>query len=191
LTRDNPTVLTLRVIEAIERTGARYFVVGSLASIVHGQPRATLDSDVVADLHAAQVPQFLHTLGTDFYADEVAIADAVRSGRSFNVIHMPTAFKVDIYGLTNDAFAQEEMRRRRRESLQSEPIVEAFVATPEDVVLSKLRWYRDGGEVSDRQWGDVLGVLRVQQGRLDQAYMRMWAKRLGVVSLLDGALTDD
>lgn len=190
MTPDEPIAITLRVIDAIEHVGAPYYVVGSLASIVHGQPRATFDSDLVADLRPTQAGAFVQQLGPEFYADEVVIADAARSGRHFNVIHVSTGFKVDVYTLSDDPFTREELRRRRRELLQDDPSVEVFVATPEDVVLSKLRWYRDGGEVSDRQWGDVIGVLRVQAARLDRTYMQEWAKHLGVETLLQRALDE-
>ncbi len=97
--------------------------------------------------------------------------------------------KVDIYVLSERSFDRESFRRRRSAQLEDRPEAAPYaIETSEDTILHKLEWYRAGGEVSERQWGDVIGILRVQLGALDHEYLRRWAQQLGVADLLDRAL---
>ena len=180
----------LLVARAFESLGLRYLVGGSLASSLHGVPRSSNDADLLAEVPGARAGEIAALLGGDFYVDADAIRDAVRGGGSFNVIHHETGFKVDVFVLTRDAMLQEEMRRREEHPVDDAGETRAYFATAEDTVLQKLAWYRRGGETSDRQWSDVLGVLKVQAERVDGDYLRRWAARLGVSDLLERALRD-
>ncbi|MGE5552058.1 MAG: hypothetical protein ACM3ZC_16225 [Bacteroidota bacterium] len=135
---DGPLVVTLLVISALEAVGADYFIGGSLASGIHGLGRATMDADLVAPLGEGQVQALIDMLGPDFYADAGMIHEAIRLQRSFNLIHLPTMFKVDVFILGASPFHAEQMRRRRRELLDPATGETAYFAAPEDVILAKL-----------------------------------------------------
>lgn len=182
--------VTLRVAGALERLGVPYLVGGSLASSLHGFPRATQDVDIVADLRMEHVPGLVAELEKDFYLDEPAIRDAVERRSTFNVIHLETMFKADVFVMGNDEATALEMERRRSFPLPGDPPARVVVASPEDTVVQKLHWYRLGEHVSERQWSDALGVLKVGGRRLDREYMRRLAAALGVTDLLDRALRE-
>ncbi len=171
------------VVEALERLGVPHFIAGSVASSLHGVPRSTIDVDVVAQLRTEHVAPLAAALAPSYYAEADVMLEAVRRRAMFNVIHLPTMIKVDIYAV-GGRFSSSEMSRRFRGALVPGGARTFALATAEDVVLHKLVWYRDGGNVSERQWGDVLGVLRVKGRSLDRAYMDEWAAELGIADLL-------
>ena len=184
-----PIAVTLRVIEALVDLGVPYLIGGSLASAVHGVARATADADLVADLHLEHAEPLAQALGDAFYVDVEAIRDAIRHRSHFNVIHLETVFKVDVFVNKQRPFDQAQFERRAAQIVATDPERSVYVASAEDTVLTKLESYRLGNEVSDRQWRDVLGVLKVQGERLDAAYLRRWARALSVEDLLEKALT--
>lgn len=188
-----PTSDALRVCrevaEILERLGIPCLVGGSLASSLHGIPRSTDDADLVAELREDHVEPLVAALGSRFYVDADHVREAVRRRSSFNVIELETMFKVDLFVLGDDAAAREELARSQRFEL-AEGAGEIPVASPEDTVLQKLRWYRLGHEVSDRQWQDALGVLQVQGKRLDRTYLERGAAALRVQDLLERALQE-
>ncbi len=185
-----PIGVTMTVINALEDLGVRYVVVGSLASAVHGVVRATIDADLVADLDLDDVEPLAKRLNAAFYADQKMMRDAVRCRASFNLIHLETTFKVDVFVAKSRSFDQAQLTRRESHLLSDALKARAYVATAEDIVLSKLEWYQMGGCVSDRQWRDVLGVLKVQGDRLDLDYLRGMAVSLDVTGLLTQALAE-
>lgn len=180
---------TALVVDALESVGAAYRIGGSVASSALGVPRSTLDVDLVCELEPAQVDAFVARLAPHYYVDADMIRDAIRRRASFNVVHLETMTKVDIFIRKEGAYDREVFRRGTSKRLE-EGAREFMLATPEDVVLRKLEWYRLGNEISERQWLDVLGVLRVQGETMDLAYMRKWAPFLGVDALLDRALVE-
>jgi hypothetical protein len=177
----------LRMARALDELGVPYFVGGSFASSHHGLPRSTQDADVVADLREEHVGPLLERLRGEFYVDDERARDAVARRASFNVIHLATMFKVDLFVLADEPHAREELARRQPLALAPGTLA---VASAEDTLLHKLRWYRLGGGASERQWGDALGILKVQGRLLDRAYLDRWAADLGVADLLARAFAE-
>jgi hypothetical protein len=172
-----------------DRLGVGYSVVGSVASSAHGVARATLDVDVVADLPARLVDDLFEALQADYYVDRDAVSDAVKRHAMFNVIHLETMLKVDIYVLGDRPFDRQSFSRRMPMPLEERPDARIYrVDTAEDTIVHKLEWFRAGGEVSERQWGDLLGILKVQGGGLDLRYVHRWCADLGLGDLLERAL---
>lgn len=177
------------LVAAFEDLGIEYQVGGSVASSLHGLPRSTLDVDVVADLRPHHVGPLVRQLADEYYVAAEAVRDAIRRSASFNLIHQATVLKVDVFVLKARAFDQAAFRRGVVDTLPTSAVARSFVfETPEDVILHKLEWYRLGNELSERQWLDVLGVLKVQGAALDEDYMGRWAAQLGVADLLERAL---
>jgi hypothetical protein len=176
---------------ALIRAGATYYIGGSVASSVHGVPRSTLDADLVADLAPSRVAQFTAELRTCYYVDEEAVRRAVDTRRSFNAIHLPTGLKVDVFIRKDRPFDRVAMDRAVDSQLCEDDSERTFrVATAEDVILAKLEWFRCGGGTSERQWADILGVLRVGSGRLDLDHLDRFARELSVLDLLKRAKTE-
>jgi hypothetical protein len=175
------------VVDALQALGVAYAIGGSFASAVHGVMRATMDVDLVADLNPEQVEPFVQALGHVFYADSEMIRDAVRRHASFDLIHLDTAFKVDVFVARPRDFDRAQLARRQLYALSQDPERVAYVTSPEDTILAKLEWYRLGGEISDRQWRDVIGVLKTQGQQLDRDYMEGMASELKVADLLNRA----
>jgi hypothetical protein len=182
------TRITLFVTQTLEHLGIPYAVGGSLASSLHGVMRSTLDVDIVADMQPEHIQPLVEALSKEFYADDEMMRDAIEHQSSFNLIHYETAFKVDIFIRKSRAFDQMQLDRRRLSVIASDPEESVYVTSPEDTILAKLEWYRMGGEVSDRQWRDLLGVLKTRAGELDLEYLRKWAAELHVSDLLERAL---
>ncbi len=187
------------VIAEFERLGVPYYIGGSLASSAYGVARATLDADLVADLQSDQVAPFITALQPTYYLDEMAIREAIQYRSSFNLIHLATMIKVDVFITKARPSDAEAFRRIRREPLDDEDDATSAhasvarryaLASPEDVILAKLEWYQLGGRTSERQWGDILGVIKVQGPALDEVYLRQWAAALNLADLLQRALDE-
>ena len=184
------TEVMLKVIEALEELDSPYLIGGSYASSAHGIARATMDIDILAAIPGKQAGALAAKLEPEFYADELAIRQAIIAKRSFNVIHLETMFKVDVFISKRDPFDVTQLERRQLEIVCRDPERSAYVASPEDIILSKLRCYRQTNERSERQWSDVLGVMSVQADRLHLEYLKHWAIELGVSDLLERALAE-
>jgi hypothetical protein len=152
------TVLSL-VANVLEQQRISYVLFGSLASSIHGMYRSTADIDIVADVHSEQVIPLLIALQKDFYVDEHAVRDAIERRRSFNAIHFDSVFKVDIFIPKSDEFSRKQIERRELRKLAPDVEQMVYVATAEDTILAKLRWYNSGGRVSNTQWTDVVGII--------------------------------
>lgn len=186
MTAQNPYQVALLVARRLEGLGIPYVIAGSIASTIHGEPRATLDVDVVILLRSSQTSDLCTTFERDFFVDRQGLREAVRT----TMIHRDQHVKVDLYPRPDSGINAEERRRAHRVRLTEGADSEVSVQSPEDTVLQKLVWYRKAGEVSDRQWRDVQGVLKARLRTLDHDYLRTWAAELGVADLLQRARRD-
>jgi hypothetical protein len=172
----------------LERLGVAYYVGGSVVSSTHGIPRSSLDVDIIADLAPKHVTPLVDALKSLYYIDARMIQDAIARRSWFNLIHLATSFKVDVFAVKDRTYDRVVLDRIRKTRVYAEnPSTELFLASPEDIVLAKLEWYRLGDEVSERQWNDVMGVLKVQGDSLDRSYLAKWAAELNVADLLEQA----
>jgi hypothetical protein len=176
------------VLRVLGDLGVRHFVGGSIASSAHGVARASVDGDVVAELGVAHVAPLVAALRDTYYVPEERIRDAVARKASFNLIHLESMLKVDVFVSRDRPFDRRAFERSRPASTGGAGGATLPVSSAEDVVLAKLEWYRRGGEVSVRQWTDVMGVLQVAGSALDLPYLRHGAVELGVGDLLQRAL---
>jgi hypothetical protein len=181
--------IALRVAQAIEATGGAYFVGGSLASSLQGEPRATNDIDIVLDLPIGRIGQLVAQLGADFEVDTDMLRDALLHGRSCNIFFLPEVMKIDLFGVGSGPYDQQEFERRRRVPVDASGGT-LVLKSPEDTVLRKLLWHREGGGVSDRQWRDLVEVLRVSGAGMDFDYLSSWARRLALTEAFDRALVE-
>ena len=185
-----PLEVTLKVTNVLEKLSVPYLIGGSLASTLYGMVRTTQDSDIITEMGPEHIQPFVAALENEFFIDKEMIAESIQHNSSFNIIHRETMFKVDVFIPHPRPFHQSQLARAQRQTFNLESEISANFASPEDTILSKLEWYRMGGEVSDRQWRDILGVLKTRSGELDINYLRKWANELKVSDLLERALTE-
>ena len=185
----DPVAVALIVSGILDALGIRHTTGGSIASSIAGEPRSTVDIDIVVDIDESQVAALVSALSSEFYVDERAVLRAVRTRGIVNAIHQDSQLKVDIHVAGGTPLDQQQLQRRTPVELGAGRVL--YVHPPEDILLQKLRWYRRGGETSDRQWRDILGIVRVQGDRLDRRYLLEHAPTLGVADLLARALQDE
>ena len=178
--------VVLRVVAALDSCRISYTVGGSLASSFSGEPRASIDADILVSMAESQVPCLIHALGDEFYAESHSLGRAVHDRTNANVIHRPSSTKVDLFIARTELDAQQ-LARRRRVQVASEPDQFIFMHSAEDILLQKLHWFRLGGEVSERQWRDVVSIVRVQGARLDRSYVWTMATGAGLTDLVERA----
>ena len=180
-----PFLIVAKLAHVFDELAIRYVVGGSLASSIYGIPRATQDVDLIAEIKLSHVEAIANALSEEFYVDVEMIRDAIKRRASFNVIHLETMFKADVFIGQGDAWSREEMMRARAEQIDL-PDGKAIIhfASPEDTLLHKLTWYKLGNQISERQWNDILGVLKIQGESLDDDYLERWAELLEVSDLL-------
>ncbi len=170
---------------ALDALNVPYRIVGSVASSSQGMLRATLDVDLVVQLEQTHIIHLVARLGSDYYADPQGIHEALARGSSFNLIHLETMLKLDLFPLGKREYDRVSFAR-----VQTLELAENFMVnfkTPEDVVLGKLEWFEAGERVSERQWRDIVGLLKVQVKRLDLEYLHHWAGVLNLTELLEQA----
>lgn len=181
----NESLQVLREVMGVFRAmGIPTAVGGSMASSLHGIPRQTQDADITAEPFPGREVEFAAHFDEAYYVDVEMIRSAMRRRASFNVINLHMGFKVDVFIRGDRPFDLSAMQRRGPKPLSASPDDVVDVHSPEDTILMKLDWYRIGGEMSDRQWADILGVLRVQAGKLDDTYLDHWANELSLNDLL-------
>jgi hypothetical protein len=175
-----------KIVAVLEHLDIGYAVGGSIASSLHGYNRMTDDADITAEPFADRTDLFLAAFDpAEYYVSPDALREALRTRSTFNILHPASGYKIDLFIRKDEPFEQAAFARRRLYPIPEIPGKPVLVHSPEDIILFKLRWYRLGGETSDRQWNDILGVMRTQAGRLDDAYLDHWAADIGVKDLLD------
>lgn len=191
VTEESGLLSALRpVIAEFQRLNVRYYVGGSVASSFHGASRSTLDVDVAAELDESTALRLIDALKDQYYISETAVREAVRLRTCFNLIHLASSYKVDVFVSRDRPFDRQAQERAVHEALGDADPVDTRIASPEDILLAKLEWFRLGDETSERQWSDLLRVALLQKSRLDLAYLRHWAQELGVLDLLERLLSE-
>ena len=189
----DPIKLAALIGQIFDRLAIPYFVSGGLASSILGETRTTIDANIAILMSDKRlIPQLIEIMQTDFYISEIAVEDALNDRTSsFNLIHLQSALKADIYPIRdNDLFRQSAITRRQKINLADSPELSFNICTAEDIVLQKLIWYQTTGQISQKQWRDILGVLKLQGERLDFQYMRYWSEALRIVQLLENAYNE-
>lgn len=188
---ESPLDILLFIARVFDELNVRYVVVGSFASSVRGMTRATNDVDIVADLRPDLASHFISRVEGSFYVSEPGVRRAIDEHRSFNLIHFDSSFKVDVFIPPPGGFGWQQLAHRQAEEIDpQEGATRVYVSTAEDTILAKFLWFRQGGEVSTQQWSDILGVIKIRRGVLDEGYLREHAQRLRVSDLLERALAE-
>lgn len=179
------------IIETFNKLGIKYHIGGSFASSAYGVPRATADIDLMADISSKDISEITSCFGHLYYLSETSIKNAISNKTSFNLIHLGSILKIDIFIPKSRAYDKEVMQRALSKKLEIDNnILTFYLKSAEDIILTKLEWYRLGGEVSERQISDILGVLRVQTDNLDFVYLKKWSVELKVDDLLEHVLEE-
>lgn len=178
-------------IKALDSLSISYYIGGSIASSIFGLPRSTMDIDIVADIQSFHISRLKQQLEKAFYIDEDMIKGAIDQLSSFNLIHLETAIKIAVFIQKKDPYQESVRKRKRKDTLvENDETSEFYFSSPEDIILNKLLWYEMGSRVSERQWLDVLGVIKVQENTLDTDYLKSWAEKMGVNNLLVDAFKE-
>ena len=172
------------VAKALQSMDVRFYVGGSVASSYHGASRSTLDVDLVADLKRENVELLVDELQSEYYLSSSAIIDAIERVSCFHLIHLSSSFKVDVFIFKNRDFDKASMTRAKLGKVDSQSEFEVPIASAEDTILSKLEWFRLGNEVSERQWDDVVRVMKVLGDHANHEYLMRTAANLNVEDLL-------
>ena len=178
------------VIDCFEKLSIAYYIGGSVASSAYGIARATMDVDLVAKVEIHQLNHLVKALETDYYINAETVRDAIHRSASFNLIHLETMVKIDVFIEQNRPYDSKAMARRQYDTLDEKSSRRFYLSSPEDIILGKLQWYHTGGRVSQQQWKDVLGILKVQAGKLDVEYLKLWASKLNLSDLLNLSFED-
>ncbi len=177
-----------RLIRVLDTLDIPYAIGGSMASSTYGMRRFTQDADIAVRPFLPVADKFFDMVKDEFYISKEAMEEALRSHGSFNLIHFETSFKIDLFVQRPSEFEQQLLIRSRRVKLTDTAAREVCVVSPEDIILLKLRWFQETGGTSERQWGDVMGVLGVQAGTLDYEYLTNWARKLSLDELWERAI---
>lgn len=178
------------VVEELSRLEVRYYIGGSVAGWIHGAIRSTDDVDIAAELDEGTALQLTAALQGEFYVNQATALDAVRRHACFNLIHLATSFKIDVFVSQDRAFDRAVQERAITGDFGDAGLFSARFATAEDIILLKLAWYRLGQEASERQWSDLTRIAKIHGHQLDEAYLRQWATELSVADLLDRLLAE-
>lgn len=175
-----PYELLERVVEIFERLGIPYLVTGSVAAMAYGEPRFTNDIDIVAGIDERQIPTLVAAFPEkDYYISAEMIREAIHEQGQFNIIHPDSGLKVDVIIRRDTPFDRSRFQRTRR--IHPAPSYEADFAAPEDVIIKKMEYYREGG--SEKHLRDITGMLITSAGEIDHGYIEQWVEKLGLVEI--------
>ncbi|MFQ5585024.1 MAG: hypothetical protein ACE5GL_11360 [Calditrichia bacterium] len=173
------------IIYAFEKLSISYYISGSVASSLYGIARSTMDVDIVANIAKDHVSSLCEMLEDKYYIDQDMILDAIFRKASFNLIHLDTMIKIDIFIYKDELHQRVAFRRKIKYFLEeNDQDTSFYFSSPEDLIINKLNWFKKSGEVSERQWLDVLGIIKVQGKILDKDYLKKWAAKLDLSDLL-------
>lgn len=179
------------LIKTFNELSIPYYIGGSLASSIYGMPRTTLDADIIADISSNQIKSLKSKLEKEYYIDENMIKDAIKNSSSFNLIHLETSVKIDVFVYKDNTYQKNAIERSVEDTLiENDLSTKFFFASPEDIIINKLNWYQMGDRISERQWLDVIGVIKIQKNSLDKKYLKKWAIELNLIELLKKAFID-
>lgn len=174
------------VIKAFDELKIFYYIGGSVASSIYGVGRSTLDIDMVSTIQPFQIDILVGKLKDTFYIDKCMIEDAIKSKSSFNLIHLDTMIKLDIFILLDNEYSINSFQRKRKDFIdENYKSLQVYVCSAEDIIINKLLWYKASDLKSEKQWLDIIGVLKVQCDLLDYDYLKSWASELGIIDLLE------
>jgi len=181
-----PFELLQKVVEVFERDRIQYLVTGAIASIAYGEPRLTNDIDIVAAIEENHILDVLKAFPPpEFYVSKEAIDDAIRHQSQFNIIHPSSGLKIDVIVRKDTPFDHSRFSRIRK--IQPMESYQADFASPEDVIIKKMEYYKEGG--SEKHLRDITGILKVSGDAIDQNYISDWARRLDLVEIWDAIQT--
>ena len=170
------------VIQALESTGIPYMITGSQASAYYGEPRFTRDIDIVPDTKPEQAEEFITFFpSNEFYCDKEMIEEEIERRGQFNIIHTASGLKIDIILTKTTPFSQTEFARRNRSAVFSDQ--DAFFTSPEDVIIKKMEYYKEGG--SEKHLRDIAGILKISGEAVDKNYIANWSRQLGLTEIWD------
>ncbi len=173
------------MVQALESLNIPYMITGSHASAYYGEPRFTRDIDIVAELKEEQVDEFVKFFPADqFYCDKDMIKTEIKRRGQFNIIHSISGLKIDIILTKETPFSKTEFSRRKRSLVF--PGQEASFASPEDVIIKKMDFYKEGG--SEKHLRDITGILKISGDTIDRDYITQWADRLGIRDIWDAVV---
>ena len=179
------------VVNVLEKYTIPYYICGSIASSIYGMARATMDIDIVADVKLHHISLLRQELEKLYYIDEGMIKKAIQNSSSFNLIHLETVIKIDVFIFKDIPFHQNALELKIKDTFEDDDKKTKFYfSSPEDIIISKLQWYELGGKVSERQWLDIIGVIKIQGNSLDKNYLQVWSKKLKIFKLLENAFID-
>lgn len=183
----DPLTLATGIAAILDRLGIRYVIGGSVASSIWGEPRATIDLDLMIEADEPSAASLAKAMREEYYVDEDSAVAAIREQSSFNAIHYETSMKIDFFIAEEGELSRSQLSRRRAIEIGG---VSLFFYAPEDLLVRKLMWFRMGGEQSERQWRDIVGILRVSSELIDREYLMRSATQAGVADLLTQAVND-
>lgn len=190
--RKSDIVLALEpVVKCFDELRILYYVGGSIASSAYGMARATADVDLVTNLQTAQVEKLVTVLKSDFFVDEQMILDAIKTKSSFNIIHLSSGIKIDVFLLHDNEYSKQTVERIKKDTINDGiGEIEIYLCSAEDIIINKLLWYKKGNMISEKQWLDIIGVIKVQSSVLDSKYLRLWAEKMDIQNLLEKAFLE-
>jgi len=179
------------VINAFNDLGLSYYIGGSIASSAYGIARSTLDVDLILELKTFHIQPLVNKLKGEYYIDSEMINEAIKEKASFNIIHLKSMLKIDVFILKDELYSKKAFERKTKDKLDEEAeSINIYFCSPEDIILHKLEWFKSGGEVSEKQWLDILGVIKIQFEKLDKDYLKKWAEQIDVFNLLEKSFSE-